>query len=33
LVILMGYYTLNAMLLAALNQYLPADRMPLLPPR
>jgi 4-carboxymuconolactone decarboxylase len=33
LVILMGDYTLNAMLLDALDQHLPADRKPLLPPR
>src|SRR5262245_32142992 len=33
LVILMGDYTLNAMLTAALDQHLPADRKPLLPPR
>ena len=32
LVILMGDYTLNAMLLDALDQHLPADRKPLLPP-
>jgi 4-carboxymuconolactone decarboxylase len=31
LVILMGDYTLNAMLLAATDQHLPADRPPLLP--
>src|SRR6266704_2363649 len=33
LVIRMGDYTLNAMLLDALDQHLPADRKPLLPPR
>src|SRR5881398_2811941 len=33
LVILMGDYTLNAMLLDALDQHLPADRKPLQPPR
>src|SRR5437773_541488 len=33
LVILMGDYTLNAMLLDALDQHLPADRKPLLPLR
>jgi len=33
LVTLMGDYTLNALLLDALDQHLPADRKPLLPPR
>jgi 4-carboxymuconolactone decarboxylase len=33
LVILMGDYTLNAMLLDAFDQHLPADRKSLLPPR
>ncbi len=33
LVTLMGDYTLNGMLLDALDQHLPADRKPLLPPR
>ena len=33
LVILMGDYTLNAMLLDALDQHLPAERKPLLPSR
>ena len=33
LVTIMGDYTLNAMLLDALDQHLPADRKPLLPPR
>lgn len=33
LVILMGDYTLNAMLLDALDQHLPPERKPLLPPR
>jgi 4-carboxymuconolactone decarboxylase len=33
LVILMGDYTLNSMLVAAFDQHLPADRKPLLPPR
>jgi len=33
LVVLMGDYTLNGMLLDAVNQHLPADRKPLLPPR
>lgn len=33
LVILMGDYTLNGMLLDALDQHLPADRKPLLPAR
>jgi 4-carboxymuconolactone decarboxylase len=33
LVALMGDYTLNGLLLAALDQHQPADRKPLLPPR
>jgi len=33
LVILMGDYTLNSMLLAAFDQQMPPDRKPLLPPR
>jgi len=33
LVALMGDYTLNGLLLDALDQHLPADRKPLLPPR
>jgi 4-carboxymuconolactone decarboxylase len=33
LVTLMGDYTLNGLLLAALDQHQPADRKPLLPPR
>src|SRR5258708_9600020 len=33
LITLMGDYTLNALLLDALDQHLPADRKPLLPPR
>jgi len=33
LVTLMGDYTLNGLLLDALDQHLPADRKPLLPPR
>ena len=33
LVLVMGDYTLNSMLLAALDQHLPAERKPLLPAR
>jgi 4-carboxymuconolactone decarboxylase len=33
LITLMGNYTLNGLLLNALDQHLPADRKPLLPPR